>query len=346
MGYAAKVAYTWNYGEYKVTFFHGEDDKNSLDYYVPDDILLTPQKNTAASASFSQKFLKYFYVNGEYAFSLFNTNIYNEEYEAVETNNFINKLFGKHSSNKYVDAISAAVGYQGPIFGVALQYERVSPFYYTLGGYYFTNDTENFTIAPNLKIFKGKLNFSGNFGLQYNNLNNDKMNDTRQMVYSANASFNSGGAWVASASFSNFTTYTKIRPTSYPYYTDDLDSLNFYQISRNVTAMTAYNFGSESLKNSISLTGSYQCANMLSEDKLTSYSDFFSSNISFNQQFVPQTLSWSFYANANYVNASVAETVYFGPGVSLNKAFLKNTLSTSISCAYNVNNVSGKNTGS
>ena len=90
----------------------------------------------------------------------------------------------------------------------------------------FTNDIENFTIAPNLKLLKGKLSFSGNFGLQFNNLDNSKTTDTRNIVYSANASFNSGEHWTASVNFSNFNTYTRVKPQAYPYYADALDSLN------------------------------------------------------------------------------------------------------------------------
>lgn len=346
MGYAAKVGYDASFGEYNVTFFHGEDDKNSLDDEVPMECYLTPQENTAVSASVTQKFLKYFYVHGEYAVSIYNSNILTEEDEPAKTGNILDRILGRNVSERYVDACNAALGYQGQVWGVALQYERVAPYYTTLGGYYFTNDLENFTLTPNVKLMKGKLTLSGNFGLQYNNLNGDNANDTHHVVYSANASYSSGKAWNASLSFSNFTTYTKLKPVSYPYYTDALDSLNFYQLSRSLSGSVSYTFGSEAVVDVISGNAAYQTANIFQEDKLTSFSDFYSGGLSFSQQIAAWAMGWSLFLNGSFSDASSSETSYFGPGAALNKGFFRNRLTTGISCNYNWNTVSGETTGS
>ncbi|MEE1261192.1 MAG: hypothetical protein U0K66_13595 [Paludibacteraceae bacterium] len=345
MGYAAKVGYAGDFGgEYNVSFFHGEDDETSLSR-IPDESYLSPKKNTAISVMVSQKFLKYFFVRAEYAFSVYNSNLFNEDNEPVQTKSFIDKIFKKNPSERYVDAINGSIGYQGNIWGLSFNYERVSPNYSTLGGYYFTNDIENFTFAPNVKLLEGKINISGNVGFQYTNLDGTKTTDTRNNVYSANASFNSGEHWTASLSFSNFNTYTKVKPQAYPYYADALDSLNFYQVSRSASAMTSYNWGGDALKNVVSLTGSYQTANMLSEKKLTSYSDYFSGNLSFSQQVTGLKLGWSSYMMASYTDATNMETVYWGPGVSISKQFFEDKLSTGLSTTYNVNDVSGMTKG-
>lgn len=345
IGYAGKVGYTSNSGSYEVTFFHGEDDKNSLMDAIPDECVLTPKRNTAVSASVSQSFLKYFNFHLEYAISAYNTNLVNDQFDEVVTKTFIDKVFHRKQSDKMTDAIAASVGYHGPVFGINLQYERISPYYSSLGGYYFNSDEQNITIAPNLNLFKGKLSLSGNFGLQYNNLNNDQSTDTRHLVYSANISYNSGKVWSANASFSNFNTYTKVKPVSYPYYTDDLDTLNFYQVSRSLSLMNSFNFGSEEVKDGITLSTSYQTANSLQEDRMTSYSDFYSGSLSFNQQFVNSALGWSAYVTANYCNASQMETLYMGPGAGMSKSFFDGALNTSLSVAYNTNQVSGRDSG-
>lgn len=346
IGYAAKVGYTGDFGgEYNVTFFHGEDDESSLSF-IPDESFITPQKNTAVSLMISQKFLKYFFIRAEYAFSVYNSNIYNEENEPVQTSSFVDKLFKKNPSERYVDAINGAIGYQGNIWGLSFNYERISPNYSTLGGYYFINDIENFTVAPNVKLLKGKLSLSGNFGLQFTNLDNSKTTDTRNIVYSANASFNDGNHWSASVNFSNFNTYTKVKPRAYPYYADALDSLNFYQVSRSASVMTSYNWGNDKLNNLISVSGSYQCANMLSENTLTSYSDFFSGNLSFSQQVVENKLGWSAYMMASYCDATGMESIYWGPGASVAKQFLEDKINMAFSTTYNVNDVAGMTKGS
>jgi hypothetical protein len=346
MGYAAKVGYSGKTGSYEVTFFHGEDKENSLVGPVPDECLLTPKRNTAVSAAVTQSFLKYFNVHLEYAFSMHNTNLRNDAGDEVVSTTFIDKIFQRKQSDKLTDAINASLGYQGPIFGVALQYECLSPYYSSLGGYYFNEDEQNFTVAPNLKLFKGKLSMSGQFGLQYNNLDDQRSTDTRHVVYSANVSYASGKVWTISANMSNFNTYTKVKPTSYPYYTNDMDSLNFYQVSRTVSLTNNFSFGSEQVKDNLSLSLSYQCANSLSEDELTSFSDFYSGNLNFSQQYVPLAFGWSSYFTANYCNATALSTLYFGPGISANKTLFKDALALALALAYNLNSVENREDGS
>lgn len=345
MGYAGKVGYNSSTGSYVVTFFHGEDDEKSLSDPIPDECVLMPKRNTAISASVTQSFLKYFNVHVEYAFSVYNTNLQNDQYDEVVTENFIDKVFHRKQSDKMTDAINASFGYQGPVFGLKFQYERIAPYYSSLGGYYFNNDEQNITVAPNLNLFKGKLHFSGNFGLQYNNLINDKASDTRHLVYSANLAYNSGKVWSSSVNFSNFNTYTKVKPISYPYYTDDMDTLNFYQVSRTVSFVNSFNFGSEQVRDVVSLSTTYQCANSLKESRLDTYSDFYSGSLNFNQQYSAIALGWSAFVNANYCDASMMETLYWGPGAALNKSFFDGALNTSLSVAYNRNQVTGRDSG-
>lgn len=346
MGYAAKLGYHSGSGRYEVTFFHGEDKKNSLLDAIPDECLLTPRRNTAVSAAISQNFLKYFNVQVEYALSVYNTNLVNDEFEEVVTTTFVDKVFGRKQSDKKTDAFNASIGYQGPVAGISLQYERISPYYSSLGGYYFNEDEQNITVAPNLKLFQGKLSLSGQFGLQYNNLNNDRATDTRHVIYSANASYNSGKVWMITANMSNFKTYTKVKPTSYPYYTNDLDSLNFYQVSRSFMLMNGFNFGNDKRKESLTISTSYQNATSMTEDVKNNSSDFVNGNLSFSQQFVPSAWGWTAYFNTNYGNASSVSTLYFGPGAAANKSFFDNVLALTMSVAYNLNKVEDREDGS
>ena len=345
MGYAGKVGYAGKTGTYEVTFFHGFDKEGSLSGDIPDECLLTPKRNTAVSASVTQNFLKYFYVHAEYAFSVYNTNLRNDESDEVVTKTLIDRIFHRKQSDKMTDAFNASLGYQGTVFGVSLQYERISPYYSSLGGYYFNEDEQNITIAPNVKLLKGRLNLTGQFGLQYNDLEGDRATDTRHIVYSASASYNTGKVWSVNANFSNFNTYTRVKPVSYPYYTDDLDSLNFYQVSRCLSLTNLFGFGSEKVRSSVALNTTYQCANSLQEDKLTSFSDFYGGNLSYSQQRVAAAVGWSAFFNVNYCDATSMATLYYGPGASVSKSLLDNALSLSLSTTYNVNDVEGRDRG-
>jgi len=345
-GYAAKVGYSTEGDSYEVSFFSGADDPNSLKYDIPEEVFLHPKKNTAVSGNVRKSFLKYFYVQAEYAFSIYNSEIRNRNGEKAETSNMLGNLLGEQATDKFVDAVNGSIGYQNPVWGLAFKYERVAPNYETLGGYYFTNDLENFTLAPNVRLFGGKISVAGNIGLEYNNLNNSLMNNTHRIVGAGNINYSSGEAWNAGFSYSNFSTYTRVNPNNYPFYTDALDSLNFYQVSQSFASNVSYMFGKESVSNTISLNGSFQNGNAQANAKRTSFNEYLSGSLSYAQQFKPLSFGWSSYFSANYCNADSFNSFYWGPGVSINKSFWKNSLSSALSCAYNANTVSGEPAGS
>ncbi len=348
MGYGAKVGYKDKGTDADIIFFSAEDKESSLKFHVPEDIDLHPQKNTAASLRVRQAFLKKFFVQAEYAASVYNSDIRNAEGEKVKTSNLIDKLFQRKGNDRFVDAFNASAGYQGERWGLSFCYERVAPDYQTLGGYYFVNDLENYSFAPYIKFMKGKLGFSGKIGWEYNNLNDEKANDTKRLTGAVNANFADGKNWTVSAAFSNYSTYTKFRQTAYPYYTDDLDSLNFYQIQRSLNSNIGYMFGKnkEMLVNALNLSAAYQKGSAGSGDVKNTLSDIVSMSLSFGENFVKQKLTWALFTAVNYADASNMESIYYGPGVNLQKVGVNDKLTAGLSCAYNQNRLNGVNNSS
>lgn len=345
IGYAAKVGYKSKSGSYDLSFFHGEDDKNSLIGYIPPEAIINPKKNTAVSANIRQTFLKNFFISGEYAFSLYDQNIFDTDGRCVNTSSFLDKMFDFDDENRFVDAVNFSFGYQSKIWGLSLRYERISPYYSSLGGYYFNDDMVNYTIAPNFRLLKGKLNFSGNFGLQMDNLDNQRSSDNKRLVYSANLAYSSGKIWSAGISFSNFKTHTRVKPISYPFVQDDLDSLNFYQVSRALSAYSSFMFGENNSPHSISFSASYQTANSLTGDWVDSYSNFFNSNLAYSKIYNLLKFNWSAILNFNSNDNSGINTIYFGPSLIAQKSFFKEKFSTSFSFTSNLNKVDNRDMG-
>lgn len=342
MGYGIKAGYADKGDEINAIFFAAKDDVHSLKYDVPDEADLHPQKNTTFSIQGKKTFLKYFFLQAEYALSLYNSELRTETGDIIHTSNFFDKLLGKKPNERYLDAFNTSAGFQNPLWGLVLAYERVAPDYQTLGGYYFVNDVEIYKVAPNLNLWKGKLKLSGSLGLEYNNLDNQKANDNSRTVGAANVAFSSGKAWNASLAYSNFSSYTKYKPTAYPYYVDDLDSLNFYQVTQTLNGNVNYTFGDkEKLMNTLMLSASYQTGDTKTGNLQRDFSDFSTLIFSFAEQYVPQALSWSVFISGNYCNATDLSFLYWGPGLSISKAFFKNTLNGSLSTAYNQNQMNG-----
>ncbi len=342
MGYAAKVGWTGASTSVNATFFHAEDDVNSLKYDVPAEADLHPKENTAISAYIRQALFKYFFVQAEYAFSLYNTDIRTAEGAPAEGSTFANKLFGRKGNDRFVDALNASVGYAGPVWGLSFCYERIAPYYQTLGGYYFTDDKEDYTIAPYLKLFKGKVNLNGKLGFEFNNLNDLKANDNRRIVGSVNGTYSDGKHWTTSLSYSNFSNYTKYKKQAYPYYVDQLDTLNFYQVNQNLTGMVGYNWGDSIRTQNIAGTASYQFGNQEKGNESFAKQHIWSSSLNFTQNFVKRRINWGSFVSMNYADASMMENLYWGPGLNGGWHNKNGQLNVTASIAYNVNDLNGK----
>jgi hypothetical protein len=342
MGYGVKAGYASEGDEISVIFFTAKDDPQSLAYFVPDIADLHPQRNTTISLLGRKSFLKHFFVQAEYAFSVYNSELRNEGGDSLRTSNFVDRIFGKKTNDRYLDAMNASIGFQKPVWGVSVGYERVAPDYQTLGGYYFVNDVEIFKLSPNVSFWEQKIRVSGNIGLEYNNLDGMKANNTRRVVGSGNVAYSSGKEWSASVGYSNFSTYTRFKPRAYPYYVDNLDSLNFYQMTQTFNGNIVYTFGDEQkLMNTAMVMASYQTGSTKAGKSTNDLSNISTLVCSYGQQWIPTAMSWALFMSVNYAEMRDIESLYWGPGASVSKAFLDNTLSAGISCSYNQNRVNG-----
>lgn len=342
MGYSAKVGWSGGAGtSVNATFFHAKDDVNSLDYDVPAEADLHPKENTAISAYIRQSLFKDFFVQAEYAFSLYNTDIRTADGSPAVGSSFLDKMFGRKGNDRFVDALNASAGYAGKIWGLSFCYERIAPYYQTLGGYYFTDDKEDYTIDPFVKLFKGKVNLNGKLGFEFNNLNNIKANDNRRVVGSISASFSDTKHWNSSLSYSNFSNYTKFKKQAYPYYVDQMDTLNYYQVNQNLTGMVAYNWGDTIRTQAVAATASYQFGNQEKGNLSLAKQNIWSGALNFNQNLVKRRVNWGSFISMNYADASMMESLYWGPGLNGGWSDKSGQLTLNGSIAYNVNDLNG-----
>jgi hypothetical protein len=342
---AVKVAFSKGTDIVSLDFFTAKDDVNSLLYPVPFAAGLHPMTNTAVNFSAKKTFFKKLYLEGGYAISFLNGEIRNIESDSTKrsASNFIDKLMTLSSSDRYYDAVTSSLGFQDENWGIAFNYKRVSPDYTTLGAYYCTNDIENYTIAPNLKFFKGKFTLSGNIGLEYNNLNGDLASQTRRFVGSGNLAFSSGKNWNGTFDYSNFTTYTKIKPSGYPYYSDNLDTLNFYQVNSSYTSTVSFSSGNDRVKSIWMCMASYQNADGSGG---TTVSDFMNAQMSYTLQLPKKETNIGLAFTGNYGGLAGVKILLWGPRLMLGKVLLNKQLNTSLACSYNQNRLNQNVTGS
>jgi hypothetical protein len=339
MGYGLKVGYENNGDAISANIFTAKDELNSIPFILP-EAQLAPQQNVAMSISGRKTLFARVFVEAEYALSALNTDlrVNNEEGDTIDvsTDNLVKGLLPENATSRYFDALNASVGYQGNWYAIRLKYERISPEYQTLGAYYFNNDMENFTIAPTVKLLNGKLNLSANAGLQKNNLDDTRASSTERWVGTLNANYVPGSKWNFAANYSNFTSYTNIRPREDPFFNNTLDTLNFYQVSHTMSGTVMRMLGGKNNPQTLMLNTSYQQASDQSTfDGGTTLSDFRSANLSYSYSFVPSNTTLALAANIYENNAAGFKSTFWGPTLSMTKAFFKKTLKGSLASSYN-----------
>jgi hypothetical protein len=341
MGYGAKVAYEKNGYGLGINYFSAKDDVTSIPY-IPSNTAVNPQENTVIGISGKAKISKHVTVDGEYALSGLtkNTLVANE---GLNITNKLPLIYKTKSTSQFYEAYKTSIGLGLGIVKVNFNYERVDPDYKTLGAYYFNNDFENITLAPSIGLLKGKLNIAINSGFQKNNLDQSKLSTTKRWVGSANITFAPNQKWNFNGGYSNFSSYTNVRPQANPFYINTpADTLNFYQLSQNANATISHNFGKERVKQAIVFTANYQVTGEKSGLTNGVPSRIYNANAMYSFNFTKTKTSVSIGINANKSEMQILNSLYAGPNATIGKSFFNNTMKGSLGIAYNlgyVNNI-------
>lgn len=355
-GWGCKGGYQYKGDAYSLIFFTAKDDRGSLTF-VPAEAQLSPKQNTVVAISVKKRLFKKYSIEAEYALSGITTDATALTNKPRSANNFLSFLLPKNGNTKWYDALKAAFGYNGKWYGLQLTYERIAPEYQTLGAYYFNNDLRSITIAPSVRLFKNKLTISGNIGIQNNNLDKTKSSSTRRWVANGSVAYTPGERWNCSGTYSNFTTYTNIRPVNDPFFQNPLDTLNFYQVSSSTSATITHSFGAKEKRQSLTLNGTYQQAGdqQTGTGNGTTSSRFINGAVAYSLTHTKMgmTLSGSFNYNASFStsgagrssSAGLATTgtksIFYGPALNLSQPLLGKKVQASLGASYNNNTTNG-----
>ena len=345
MGMGASIAYVGKGESYSLNVFKAKDDSNSL-HYVPPQAGLYPQSNLTVSVAVKKMLTRKISFDGEYSVSALTANLAAKDeggttYPSTAAASLIRPFFKGTNDTRYFDAVSAGVGYNEKNYGIGLRYERVAPGYTSLGAYYINDDMENFTIVPTLRLFKSKLNLNANVGIQHDNLDNSKTSTTHRFVGTFNAAYALSSKWMFNVSYSNFNTYTRVRPVADPFFQNGLDSLNYYQVSQSLMGSVNHSFGSKTHPQNLNLNATYQLAsNQSNTDSASQLTKFFTSILSYAYTIPKRGLLFSGAANY-YINSSPGlYSVFYGPTLSLGHKILSQ-MTSNWAVTINRNTVNG-----
>jgi hypothetical protein len=345
MGYGLKVSYGSDGDFVDLIFFKAEDDINSLSY-VPEESGILPEENLVLGVNVGKVIAKRLFLTAEFASSAI-TRDTRAEASSLESKNvfsYTTGLYTHRNSSAYYNAIKSGLTYKVGVYSVSVGYERVEPEYRTLGSYYFNNDLENITVNTTAALLKGKVNLGVNVGTQRNNLDNEKLSSMKRLIGSFNIGYAATPRLNLAGSYSNFRTFTNIRSKFVqineltPY--DNLDTLDYTQISQSANLNIAYILSSEeSKRQNINVNVSFQDAtDEQGGVEQNSGSQFYNLNMAYNLNLVPRNLSITVAFNGSQNDAGAISTTTLGPTLTLNRSFLEKklraTLSTSLNNAY------------
>ena len=325
-----------------IILFRAADDANSIPF-IPLNTEKTPMENMAVSFSGKARISEKLSAEGEYAISGLTRNTLSNE-DIIIRQYFDFGLFTRRTSTAYYHAYKASLNYTVKKFSLRAQFEHVDPDYKTLGGYFFNNDLENYTLSPSLQLANGKLNLNFNGGFQRNNLDKQSTGTTQRLIGSGNIAFIPNQKWNFNAMYSNFSTFTRNRIQPDPYFQNPLDTLNFYQVSRNASVMIMHLFGNEQLKQTISINGMHMITsqatgrlegNFLPEEEIPVLTQIYNGNLAYSLNHVKTKTGMVIAMNFNYSVVMQTEALLGGPNLSCTKSFLNNSLRLMAGSTYN-----------
>jgi hypothetical protein len=351
MGYGAKVNYDDNGYKWGFSIFKAKDVLNSLQY-KPDSLQIYPQQNTAVSIEASLPIIRNLVLTGEYAISALTRDIRAPKYTDSNQVNWMVKLFGGTTATNIYKAYKSQLNYTIGSSMVGVGYERIDPGYQTLGAYYFNNDLENITANFAQSFFKGKINLSGNVGLQRDDLDGKKTGGSRRTVSAVNLSWNASKRLTSTVSYTNFQTYTNVKP-QFQYINqltpfDNLDTLNFRQLSQTGNVNVNYVVSTNKDKpQNLNLNFSFQDSYDMQGGIITaaSASQFFNFAGSYNLSNTKKVMNITGAMNVTYNTIGKNDILTLGPTVAVSKQFWNKQIRTNASVSYNNTLASAVNAG-
>ncbi|MEN7551875.1 hypothetical protein AAG747_28420 [Rapidithrix thailandica] len=335
MGYGMKLGYGDEQNALELILFRAADDENSLSKPVTDPEI-RPEENLVISVVGKKQITSRLGVQMEYASSAYTRDTREGE---TSTSNLVGKvrpLFTSRASSQYFHAFNTSLGYTGNSYSLQLNYERIGPGYRTLGAYYFNNDMENITVSGSLQLLDNQLTVSANVGQQRNNLEDTETSATKRVVSSVNLGYVPGPKWNFNASYSNFTSYTRVRPRFDPFFEDELDSLNFYQINQNANFSVGHNFGGDQVKQSLFFNSSFQMSKDENDgERSGNQSQMYSGSLAYRINLVPQHMGFTASMNGYRSEMAGNRSLTLGPNLGVNRSFFKKALRSSLFASYN-----------
>lgn len=346
-GYGFKTSYAFEKINLGFIFFKAKDEVSSLNNPIPFELGLTPKENAVVSFDTDFKLFQKLQVQTEYANSSITEDI--SSGSKTKSKGIASLFLNPNETTTSQNALKTKLTYPAGKGSVGMGYERIDPYYRTLGGYYFNNDLENITVNASQSIFKDALNLALSLGMQKDNLERQKVSQSKRLVSSITADYKASPKLNLNFNYSNFQSFTNSR-NQFDYInqvpgTVFLDTLNFRQVNQNMGLSANYILKNDkSLKKSVSANFSMQKSLNQQQGQIIPGGEttFYSSTLSYVMGYPEKDLNFTGTLNSTLSKIQTGNNFIIGPTVGINKLFLDKKINTSFSTSYNTGYNDGK----
>jgi hypothetical protein len=258
MGYGFKVGLgkEKNHVDFVITKF--VDDTLSLKKRITLQTV-KPEENLSASVISKFTFLKNFNVESEGAVSVFTEDVQQAKFTFDSSLAWINQLITLNATTSVNPAANVSLEYKNKNMGLGLKSDYIGANYRSLGAYFLQNDLFRTTINPTVQLLKNKVSFAGSWGVQNDNLANQKANKTTRTVHSVRMMVRPIAQMIIQLNYADFGT------TQTSGLVQLNDSIRISQINRNIGGTFSLNFPSKIVSTSINLNGQVQSLDDLNQ---------------------------------------------------------------------------------
>ncbi len=337
-----KIGFGSNQTFFDINLLRAYDDSTSVSKEFLQKKVF-PQANAVTGLHTRIQLGENLYFETEGAVSIFTENQNSTEiYNSISTS--INKIIPVNASTSLTTAVESKINYKtNKGFNIGVQYRRIDPKYRSMGTYFMNNDMENITLKTAFRILDNKMNVSGSFGTERNNLKTLRNATTHKTIGSFNLNYNPSVKFGISANYSNYSVNQQAGRVQIA------DSVKLYQTNGTIMLSPHYSFFGKNKKTGHFISYVFTKMQLTDKNPESLYNnDFTTMNniLSYNINFIKQKLSVSLGLNYTEILMSAGNSKVKGINLGMSKRFSEPKISTGINFTYsnNIGETSTSNT--
>ena len=337
-GGGARVTVMKEHQEVTFIVFKAADRPNSIPT-PPADSNFAPAENLVTGFTTKNKLGNNFTLKTEYSISAYTTDI-RDPGKKLDNYSYLNNLsplFKSKYSSTVAKAYEIQADYQADFIAMGISYKRIDPNYKSMGSTFIENDVEDILFNLSKSLFKKRLNFSGSFGRQHNNLDNSKQTEDVRLIGSATGSIVASKVLNINVNYSNFST------ASQPALINFTDSVRYFQINKNTSFTLNYNKGNEQVRHGITCMLALQEGSALNRSAtlmLETKNKMMNGNVYYNISWPGIGMSMAAALQGSQFKAALIATKSYGPSLSVIRKLFKSKMNLALNYSYQLINVS------